>query len=126
MLHEIEVILMSTHEAVAREWAGTLVRRELHRSGMTKAHAADTVARRVGMTGPGLYNIITGRTKRLTASMAAAIRNALIRDLESEVQRLPHELDLLRAGGADPRSLAVGEIESLLAQARSLIEEGAR
>jgi hypothetical protein len=106
--------------------ASGLVRRERARSHLDTPNAIKTVARSIGLTPGSLENLVRGRAKRITLSVAAAVRRAMIRELENEVARLTHELELVRAGGADPRSLEMAEIETCLARATALLNEGAR
>jgi hypothetical protein len=45
----------------------------------------------------------------------------MVRELESEITRLQHEVLMVRASSADPCSLEVAEIETLLAKAARLL-----
>jgi hypothetical protein len=111
-------------EATVRDWAGRLIAHEASRSHSDKSVALRSVARRIGLAPGSLENVVRGRAKRLTLGITEAIRGAVIRELEHEIARLHHELELARASGADPRSLAVGEIEACLARAQALLNEG--
>lgn len=106
--------------------ASRLVMRERQRSHLDTSNAIRAVARKVGLSPGSLENLVRGRAKRITLSVAAAVRRVMIREVENEIARLNHELQLVRASDADPRSDAVTEIETLLARAQSLLNEGAR
>ena len=105
--------------------ATRLVYGEKARSHLDFHGALRAVARRLGLSPGSLENLVRGRAKRITVSVAAAVRGAMIRELEGEIARLTHELELVRACGADPRSLQITEIEALLAKAERLLSEGA-
>lgn len=106
--------------------AARLVQLERQRSRLDMSNAIRAVARKLGFSPGTLENIVRGRAKRITLSVAAAVRRAMIRELENEIARLTHELELARASGADPRSVAVAEIETLLDRAQSLLNGGAK
>lgn len=112
-------------EAAVQNWAGRLIAREADRSRLDKIAATKAVARHLGLAPGSLENVARGRVKRLTYRITEAIRGAMIRELEREIARLQHDLELARACGADPRSLQVGEIETLLGRAKALLNEGA-
>lgn len=114
---------MSAIEFETRRWADGLVSREASRAGTVKPLAVRSVARRIGLAPGTLANVIRGRAKRLTAATVQAIRGAVIRELEAEIARLTHELELARASGADPRSDQIAEIETLLNRARVLLNQ---
>ena len=101
--------------------ASRLVVRERQRSHLDTSTAIRAVARRLGLSPGSLENLVRGRAKRITLSVAAAVRGAMVRELENEITRLTHELHLVRASGADPRSLETAEIEACLAKAERLL-----
>jgi transcriptional regulator with XRE-family HTH domain len=121
--HQQDKSIMSAAAAV-QDWASRLIRREAQRSHLDRDNATRAVARRIGLAPGSLSNVARGRAKRLTLAITDAIRAAMIRELEREIEGLTHELHLARASGADPRSLQVAEVESLLAAARALLIEG--
>ena len=47
---------------------------------------------------------------------------SFIREIESEIRRLTHELEIARQSGCDPRALDMGEVETHLAALRRIIK----
>lgn len=88
--------------------------------------ARKIVARRIGVSPGTLEGIRKGRTKGVREWVAERIRAAFIRELEAEIARLSHELQMARARGSDPRSDVMAKAVASLASARALIEEAAR
>jgi len=123
--HDRDKSTMSS-AATMQDWASRLIRREAERSQLDRDSAARAVARRIGLAPGSLSNVARGRAKRLTVAISDAIRSAMIRELQREIERLTHELQLARAIGDDPRSVKVAEIEACLARAQALLNEGAR
>jgi ribosomal protein S2 len=73
---------------------------------------------------PGtLYNLARNRLKRLDTELRDRLTAFAIRDLQQEIERLSHELEMARQMGAHPMSERVGEIETHLAKARALMSE---
>jgi len=104
----------------ARKLARSLERREMGRSG--SVHTARlTVARRLGITPSTLRNLSLGRLKRLDAWLRDSLEHMLIRELETEIARLQHELEIARRSGAHLASQHISEIETHLASARALL-----
>ena len=100
-----------------------LVVREKSRSHVDTIRAIQAVARRIGLSPGSLENLVRGRAKRVTLTVAATVRMAMIRELEGEIERLSHELSLVRACSADTRSLEILEIEACLARAKALLTD---
>jgi hypothetical protein len=70
-------------------------------------------------------NLVRGRVKRVDAAIRDRLQALLVRELEAEIVRLTHELEIARQGGAHPCSHQMGEVEGLLTQARALLNGGA-
>lgn len=104
--------------------ASRLVLRERQRPHLDTSNAIRAVARKLGLSPGTLENIVRGRAKRITLTVAAAVHRVFVRELKHEIARLTHELELARESGLDPRSLQVGEIEAHLAAAHRLLTEG--
>lgn len=71
-------------------------------------------------------HLVRGRAKIIDASIRDRLQALLVRELEQEIGRLQHDLEIARQTGAHLASLEVGEIEAHLAAARSLLNGGAR
>jgi hypothetical protein len=83
--------------------------------------ARQRLARRLGALPGTIENFARGRIKRADAYLRAGVEALLMTELQQEIAALTHELEILRAGGSDPRLSAVAEIETALATARRLM-----
>lgn len=101
--------------------ASSLVQREETRS-RSRMNAYYAVAGKLGMSASWVRRLVSGGIKKIDADLKQRLDDLLIRELEAEIARLTHDLEMARQGGAHPASRHVGEIESLLAQARALME----
>lgn len=91
--------------------------------GLTREQARNDVARDLGVTPGTLENISRGRLKdplRLRG-LAAILHGAVTRELEREVARLSHELEIHRQTGVDPRADEVVAAEAALVEAREAL-----
>lgn len=87
----------------ARNLAIILVDQEARRCG-DRVRARKNVARAIG-TSPGtIENLQRSRLKRISGWLRDALRARVIRELESEVVKLQHEIHVLKQTGCDPRS----------------------
>jgi hypothetical protein len=87
----------------ARSLANILVAQEFRRT-KDRARARNNVARALG-TAPGtIENLQRSRLKRISGWLRDALRARVIRELESEIARLQHELAVHKQTGVDPRS----------------------
>lgn len=68
-----------------------------------------------------LENIVRGRVKKIDAEIKRRLDDLLIRELEAEINRLNHELEMAVQVGAHPCSEHISEIEAHLAEARRLL-----
>ena len=109
----------------ARDLASVLERRELFRHGGTRAEARARLARRIGVLPGTLYNLARDRLKRLDNRLRIALTSYAIRDLQSEIESLTHELEIARKMGAGNRheALEVEALEARMAMVKSLMEE---
>lgn len=96
----------------ARGWAKRLEDAEAARSGMPVADARKAVARRLAMSPGTLENLRKGRLKAVAAHWYDTLRAGVIRELESELRHVQHEIAVARQTGLDPAS---GEAHALLA-----------
>ena len=104
----------------ARTLARDLERRERSRAGSIDA-ARTALARRAGMSPSTWRNLALGRLKRLDAFVRDRLQAMLVRELEAEIARLTHELEIARQGGDHLASQHVSEIEAHLAAARTIL-----
>jgi hypothetical protein len=109
---------------VAQDYARTLVRREVAATG-----GIDNALRRVGeRAGVGywtLWALFHRRRKAVDADTLGRLRGAMIRQLETEVRHLEHELQILRSAGTDPRDTEIAAVAADLAKARQALGIGA-
>lgn len=83
--------------------------------------AREKIARDTKVPLGTLENLGRGRIKQVAAWVRDSLRAAVIRQLESELHALEHELSVLRQTGADPRSTEVDAVVSHLAAARQAL-----
>jgi len=102
-------------------WSHLLEEREKRR-GMKLPDARRSVANKIGVSPGTLENLSRGRFKSLRLNIVEAIRNAVIRELESEIAALSHELDLARQSGAHPASPEIIEAATAVQTARELLK----
>jgi hypothetical protein len=110
-------------DSTARQWAMRLEEQEVSNKGVPLPAARAALARRLGVAPGTLENIRRGRTKGVRGWIVEALRNAMIRQIQSEMTRLSHELEIIRQGGARPDADEILEVQTALAAARQLIEE---
>lgn len=70
-------------------------------------------------------NIVRGRVKTVDAAIRDRLQALLVRELEGEIVRLTHELEIARQGGARLDSEQICEVETHLAAARAALRAGA-
>lgn len=109
--------------SIAVTIAQNLERRERYRVS-SKADARRSLAAKLRVGIGTVENLVRGRVKRVDASIRDRLQALLVRELESEIARLTHELHLARQGGEHLASEQVGEIETHLQKARALLAGG--
>lgn len=67
-------------------------------------------------------NLVRGRIKRIDATIRDRLQALLVRELEGEIMRLTHELEIARQCGAHPDSQQMREVETYLAKARHILK----
>jgi hypothetical protein len=104
--------------AEAKSLTDVLINQEYLRVG-DRQSARQRVARSLGVSPGTLENIQRSRLKKISGWLRDAIRARVIRELESEVVRLQHEISVLRRTGSDPRgdemAAARADLSSVLA-----------
>lgn len=98
-------------------------KREQNRSGGNRAQARARLAAKAGVAPGTLYNLVRDRLKKIDHVIRDRLTAYAVRDLQSTIERLTHELDMARQMGAHPTSPRVGEIEKHLNAARALLVE---
>lgn len=116
---------LSVTKMTAAALAKSLERRERMRvSSIEQARQRVADKLRVGV---GTFeNIVRGRVKRIDAAVRDRLQALLVRELEGEIARLTHELQVARQGGYHPCSEQICEIETHLEKARALLNGGTR
>lgn len=109
---------IAASHAIARR----AVEREQMRRGLTQEQAAGWIAGRIREAPGTILRLVKGQAKRIDRAVSDKLTAFAVRQLETEIQGLEHELAVLRRSGADPRSLCIAEIEGHLAHARRLME----
>jgi len=101
-------------------WARSLERTERNRLGSVP-QARRALARKLRVSVGTVENLIRDRVKRVDAAIRDRLQALVIRELEQEIARLQHELEMARQGGDHPASQHIGAIETHLAQAKALM-----
>lgn len=102
-------------------WAEELEVREAKERGSSREDARPFLASKLKMLPGTLENIFRGRIKEPKQKTIDAVRNAFIRELEAEIQRLEHEVFMARQSGAAPDAHEIFEAQSHIEAAKSLL-----
>ena len=94
----------------AQTFARRLEDREQERSGVLLPVARMTVARRTGVAAGTLENLRRGRIKGVREWIVAALRAALISEVEADIARAQHELTVLKASHRGVDHCQVAEV----------------
>lgn len=79
------------------------------------------LARKLAVAPGTLENLRNGRAKRVTTYVFERLRAAVIRDLQQEIARCTHELEIARQAGLDPRSSDMAALETAVQKANELM-----
>jgi hypothetical protein len=104
-----------------REWARRAERREAARLGVKPLAARRSLASKWGVGFWTLTNWHRGRLKDLRGFTRDRIEGGILREIESEIRFLTHELDLLRQAGIGDGDGKSHALKSGLAQLRALL-----
>lgn len=118
-----QVEKMTITDALARDWVGKLESGEAKRANLPQKLARPIVARRIGVSPGSLENIARGRTKGIRNWIAERIKAAVIRELETEIRGLTHDLQVARQCGLGPGSPEVCSCKASLATALAALNE---
>ncbi len=113
--------ITDTNAPTAIAMAQKLYRKELER------HPNDAEGARLALgeklrAGTGtVRNLIRGRVKRLDETIRDRLRALVMREMESEIARLTHELEMLKQCGHHLASHEICEVETLLLRAKAIM-----
>jgi hypothetical protein len=123
--HEERVVSIAAERDPAFDFAQSLMRRE-RAKGVNYDDALPSIAHRLRIGAGTFANIVKARVKRVDGRLRDRLRALLVRELEAEITRLAHELEIARQSGAHLASEQVGEIETHLAAVRSILAAPSR
>lgn len=110
-----------TDVATAQALASRLEGIEAGRGRLPLADIRKRVARKVSSS-PGFFeNLQRGRIKSVPSWLMRKLRDALVEELQTEVQKLQHEIHLARQTGEGPDSDAIFAAEARLAEAKKIL-----
>lgn len=95
---------------------------EAYRLGINAKDARKRIAKRIGTTPTTLENLRRMRTKIVPNWLMNRVRAELVSVLQSEIQRLEHEVSIYRQIGQDHRDDLLAEAETSLASARQILK----
>ena len=112
--------------ATVNRLARVIEDQEARRLGIPVASARARVANRIGVAPGTLENFRRLRTKVVPNWLMNRIRAEFIAVLQSEIQRLEHEIQIARQIGADHRDDLLASAENQLAAAREVFEKAVK
>ena len=112
--------------ATVNRLARVIEDQEARRLGIPVMSARSRVANRIGVAPGTLENLRRLRTKIVPNWLMNRIRAEFIAVLQSEIQRLEHEIQIARQAGADHRDDLLASAETQLAAAREVFEEAVK
>ena len=101
--------------------AGRLERAEASRRKTGVTQARKNIAPRLGVTASTLENYRTLRLKGVPHWLMQRVRDELVAVLQSEMDRLGHEIQIFKQTVGGHRDDALAEVETSLAKARQLL-----
>lgn len=107
--------------AMMNQLSKSLEKVEAHRLGINEKDARQRIAKRIGTTPTTLENLRRMRTKIVPNWLMNRVRQELISVLQSEIQRLEHEVSIAKQIGSDHRDDLLAEAETSLASAREIL-----
>lgn len=110
-------------ESQALRWLDILETGERRRSRLPENSLRKSLAKRLGWPAGTLENLKRGRLKRVPVALLECLGSAVAREIEAELPRLAHELEMARQVGVDPRSDAFCRAAAALEEARKAIAE---
>lgn len=110
-----------TIDEQTREWTRWLEHSRARRDATTIPHARRSLARSLQVSPGTIERLRTGRVKGVRQWLFDRVRCLVVREIESEIQRLSHDLELARRCDRSTRGVEVEEIETHLAAVRRLL-----
>jgi hypothetical protein len=107
--------------AMTREAAATLVRWAEVRTG-SRMLAYEFIASNVGRSVAWVRALISQGLERVDADVGRAIDALLVRELQADIARATHEMEMARQRGDRPDSDEIIQAHTLIAQAQALLE----
>jgi hypothetical protein len=124
----LEASVVSPQSASAigvRHIAASLERIERSK-GSTVEQARRRIASKVRIGVGSVENIIRDRVKRVDEKIRDRLFALFVREIEAEIARLTHDLEMVRTSGVGLSSQHVGEIEAHLSAVKSLLNGSGR
>lgn len=109
---------------IARDRALRLEAAEAERLGVTRRAARPSLARRLRIPAGTLENLLRERVKRVAADVWLSLEAAYAELLRREIERLTHELEMVRACTAGAPEKLVPALENQALRLEALIAEG--
>ena len=115
---------IASGEEAARKWVVECEDREARRSCQALPAARAALSRKIGIPAGTMENIRRGRSKGVRAWVLEKLKAFVVRELETEIARLAHELEMVRATGGNGSGAAVLAARAALEKAFALLGEG--
>ena len=106
-----------------RRWVRESEARESARTGVPLPMAREAVARKSGIPSGTLETIRRGRSKGVRAWVVDRLREFVVSELQAEIGRLSHDLEMVRARSGGVESNAEGAARAAVEAARKLVLE---
>ena len=120
MYHQTSV-KMSSVTLHTKENALALIKRETVRSDLTVQEAIKSVARKARLSPGTIFNLVNDRLKKLSFEVFEKINALALSEINSEIQRLEHERQILLQSGSVSFAVEIQEVNALLAKAKELM-----
>lgn len=104
---------------IAEDWVDILETVAARRAGLSRAEARPALARRIGVPQGKLYSLARRRLKDVSNRLLNKIGNGLIAELQAELARVEHDLQIRTQIGDRPDS---GEVLSLASRREKIRE----
>jgi len=110
-------------EAAAREWVVAIEDHHARALKQPLPIARKHLARKVGIPPGTLENIRRGRLKGIRRGVAERLHDFMIRHLETEINKLANELELLIQSRKNNCATEIVAAQAAIAEARRLLDE---
>lgn len=105
----------------AQRLARRLEDREAIKLGLPLKAVRERVARRISSSPGFLENLRRGRIKNVPSWLMQRLRDAMVSELTSEIQRLEHEIAIAKQIGVDPREDEISKAAAQIAETKKLL-----